>query len=190
MYAREEVARKKVVIAVAWDTRWMKIRKAEPEDALHVARVHVRAWQAAYKGLLPEEYLAGLRVEDRAARYDFATRDATKPQTLVAVEGDAIVGFATTSPSRDEDLSDYGELGALYVEPERWGSGVGRELMAAARGQLAGQGFKDALLWVLVGNARAERFYGADGWRADGQRRMETVWGVTVDEVRYVRELG
>lgn len=165
----------------------MKIRKAVPEDALGVARVHVRAWQAAYKGLLPEEYLTALRAEDRAARYEFATKDAAMPQTLVAVEGDTIVGFATTSPSRDEDLSDFGELGALYVEPERWGCGVGRELMAAARGQLAEHGFKDALLWVLVGNARAELFYGADGWRADGMQRMQTVWGVTVDEVRYLR---
>ena len=179
--------RKKEAIADAWDTRGMKIRKAEPEDVLAVARVHVRAWQAAYKGLLPEEYLAALRAEDRAARYEFATADVTKPQTLVAAEGDAIVGFATTSPSRDGDLGDFGELGALYVEPEWGGCGVGRELMAAARGQLADQGFKDALLWVLVGNARAERFYRADGWRADGMRRMQTVWGVTVDEVRFVR---
>lgn len=155
-----------------------------------MARVHVRAWQAAYKALLPTEYLAGLRTEDRAPRYDFATADVTKPQTLVAVEGDAIVGFATTSPSRDGDLGYFGELGALYVDPERWGCGVGRELMSAARAQLAERGFKDALLWVLVGNARAERFYRTDGWRADGMRRMQTVWGVTVDEVRWVRPLG
>lgn len=158
----------------------MQIRKAEPEDALEVARVHVRAWQAAYRGLLPEEYLAGLRAEDRAARYDFATTDVKKPQTLVALESGTIVGFATTSPSRDEDLSESGELGALYVDPERWGCGVGRRLMEAAREQLAGQGFTDALLWVLVGNERAERFYRVDGWKADGQRRLQTVWAVTV----------
>ncbi|HEU5351488.1 MAG TPA: GNAT family N-acetyltransferase [Terracidiphilus sp.] len=168
----------------------MLTRRAEPRDAMAVARVHVRAWQAAYRGLLPEEYLAGLRAEDRAARYEFATTDAAKPWTLAAVEGDAIVGFATTSPSRDADRTDYGEVGALYVDPERWGCGVGRVLMAAAREQLAGQGFRNALLWVLVGNARAERFYRADGWQADGQRRTIEVWNVTVDELRYVRALG
>lgn len=174
----------------SWDTRQMQIRRAEPEDALHVARVHVRSWQAAYRGLLPEEYLAKLRAEDRAARYDFATADPAKPKTLVALDGDAIVGFATTSPSRDTDLSGHGEVCALYVDPEQWVRGVGKQLVAAARGGLAEQGFRQALLWVMAGNERAERFYGADGWLPDGLRRSEHVWGVTVNEVRYVRGLG
>ena len=49
----------------------MEIRPAEPEDALAVARVHVRTWQAAYRSLLPDHYLDQLRAEDRAARYQF-----------------------------------------------------------------------------------------------------------------------
>ncbi len=53
----------------------MLLRPAEPADAMAVARVHVRSWQAAYRGLLPDAYLDGLRPEDRAARYDFATED-------------------------------------------------------------------------------------------------------------------
>ena len=32
----------------------MILRPAEPEDAMPVARVHVRAWQVAYRGLMPE----------------------------------------------------------------------------------------------------------------------------------------
>ena len=48
---------------------------------------------------------------------------------------------------------------------------------------------EDALLWILTGNTRAEHFYQMDGWRSDGVRRSETVWGVTVDELRYVRRL-
>jgi len=35
----------------------MLLRPAEPDDALAVARVHVRAWQAAYRTLLPDDYL-------------------------------------------------------------------------------------------------------------------------------------
>ena len=42
----------------------MNLRPAVPDDAMAVARVHVRAWQAAYHGLMPEDYLAGLRPED------------------------------------------------------------------------------------------------------------------------------
>ncbi|MDQ2754638.1 MAG: GNAT family N-acetyltransferase, partial [Actinomycetota bacterium] len=69
------------------------------------------------------------------------------------------------------------------------GSGVGRLLMSTARDQLAGCGHRRALLWVLVGNERAERFYRTDGWTSDGSRRLEDVHGITVDEIRYRRDL-
>lgn len=167
----------------------MLIRRADPQDAMEVARVHVGSWQAAYRGLLPQSYLDQLRPEDRAARYDFANADPRAPQTLVSVDGQAIVGFATFMPSRDADKPDFGELCALYVAPEQWGRGVGAALSAAAREALAKRGFRNALLWVMAGNERAERFYRRDGWTADGMQRTDTVWDVTVSELRYLREL-
>lgn len=167
----------------------MILRRAVPDDALAVARVHVRAWQAAYRGLMPDDYLDGLRPEDRAQRYDFATTDAARPRTLVAVEADEILGFATISPSRDEDVRGHGELCALYVEPTVWGRGIGRSLAAAARSELSRQGFTKAVLWVVAGNARAEQFYRADGWIPDGLHRVRQIWSVTVDTLRYSRAL-
>ena len=44
----------------------MILRPAEPEDAMAVARVHVRSWQMGYKDLLPQDYLASLQPEERA----------------------------------------------------------------------------------------------------------------------------
>jgi hypothetical protein len=38
-------------------------------------------------------------------------------------------------------------------------------------------------------DATAERFYRADGWAPDGQRRTESVWGAVADELRYRRAL-
>jgi GNAT superfamily N-acetyltransferase len=167
----------------------MRIRLAEPEDAIAVARVHVRSWQAAYRTLVPDEYLDQLRPEDRAQRYDFATRDPLKPRTIVAVAEGLILGFATTAPSREQDLPDHGELAALYVDPDHWGHGIGLALVSAARARLFEHGFRKALLWVLAGNIRAERFYQIDGWAPDGVRRTNPAWGITVDEIRYQRPL-
>jgi GNAT superfamily N-acetyltransferase len=167
----------------------MLLRAAESADAMPVARVHVRSWQSAYRGLLPGEYLDQLRPEDRAARYDFETRDPMKPQTIVAIEEGEIRGFATTAPSRDADLAGYGELFALYVDPDYWGRGIGVALVSAARDRLAALGFENALLWVLMGNVRADRFYRNDQWAPDGLERTDTVWGLTVKEVRYRRRL-
>jgi GNAT superfamily N-acetyltransferase len=167
----------------------MLLRPAEPADALAVARVHVRSWQAGYRTLLPDEYLNRLRPEDRAPRYTFGSTDLSQPATIVAAEGEAIHGFATTAPACDPDAADCGELCALYVDPDWWGRGVGAALVAAARARLLGLGFRDAIAWVLAGNARAERFYTIDRWVSDGAHRTQPVWGVTVDEIRYRRAL-
>jgi len=167
----------------------MFLRAAEPDDAMAVARVHVRSWQAAYRTLLPDVYLDQLRPEERAQSYDFANTDSRKPRTIVALDGSLICGFVTAAPSRNQELADYGELCALYVDPEYWGRGYGVALVSAARGHLSSLGFQNVSLWLLAGNARAARFYAIDGWISDGCRRTESIWGVTVDEIRYRRGL-
>jgi GNAT superfamily N-acetyltransferase len=165
------------------------LRGAEPADAMAVARVHVRSWQAAYRGLLSDEYLDGLRPEDRATSYTFGRLGHDHPTTIVSVEHETICGFATIGPSRDAGTEGIGALHALYVDPDCWDTGIGRTLVHEARQRLAGQGFEEAALWVLAGNERAERFYRKDGWAADGARRSDEVWSVAIDEVRYRRTL-
>jgi ribosomal protein S18 acetylase RimI-like enzyme len=166
----------------------LTLRDARPEDAAEVARVHVRSWQVAYRGLLADEYLDGLRAEDRAGRYTFHLVGRDQPATTVALEGDELCGFATTGPARGA-AETVGEVYAINVDPTAWGRGVGRALMADARSRLSGLGFTKGLLWVLTGNDRAERFYRADGWLPDGQRREEDVWGIRVSEIGYRRRL-
>src|SRR5579862_883411 len=115
----------------------MQIRSAVPGDELAVARVHVRGWQVGYRGLLPDAYLSSLRAEDRVARYTFSSPDPDKPHTLIVVDGEAVLGFVTVGLPSSDDAAGAGELLALYVEPDRWGRGVGRALIAAARARLA-----------------------------------------------------
>jgi GNAT superfamily N-acetyltransferase len=156
----------------------MELRLAVPTDALAVAQIHVRAWQAGYRGLLPDGYLDGLRAEDRAARYTFGSADG--PRTTVAITGGAIIGFATIYQA---------ELTALHVDPDAWRQGVGSALIARARADLAAAGITQAHLWLLAGNTRAQQFYERDGWTTDGTRRIDTVWRVEVDELEYRRRL-
>jgi GNAT superfamily N-acetyltransferase len=167
----------------------MELRRAETEDAMAVARVHVRSWQAAYRKLMPDDFLDQLRPEDRAKKYDFGNPDPLWPQTIVATESGVIRGFATTSPAQDSNTSDFGELCALYVDPEHWGRGMGVALVSAARARLFDLGFRNAILWVLVGNLRAERFYRRDQWTPDGGHRTEEKWGLKLNDIRYRRSL-
>ena len=167
----------------------MEIRRAVPGDENAVAEVHVRSWQAAYRGLLPDPYLDALRPADRAARYSFSAEGPAVPVTIVAVDGKTVVGFATVGPCRDAGLESAGELYALYVHPDWWARGVGRRLIGEGRLQLVQRGSSEAILWVLAGNERAQRFYRLDGWRGTDETRREDVHGITVEEVQYRREL-
>jgi GNAT superfamily N-acetyltransferase len=165
------------------------IREAAQGDELDVARVHVRSWQIGYQNLLSKEYLDRLKPEDRACRYQFGSNDLRSPKTLVAVERDAICGFATIVTRNGPGEMTEGELAALYVDPDWWNRGVGAALLLAARDALFRRGVRRADLWVLAGNERAERFYRIDGWMPDGLRRTISVWGVDADEVHYCRQL-
>jgi GNAT superfamily N-acetyltransferase len=156
----------------------MQLRPAAPGDELAVARVHIRSWQVGYRGLLPDGFLDGLDVADRARRYTFANPDG--PQTTLALRDGAVVGFASI-------LEDT--LAALYVDPDAWRSGIGRTLIAHARDALAARGVTLARLWLLAGNERGRQFYEHDGWTATGARRSEVVWGIAVDDLEYQRAL-
>jgi GNAT superfamily N-acetyltransferase len=155
----------------------VQLRKARVGDEQVVADVHVRSWQVGYRGLVADDYLDNLRSEDRADRYAF---DVDDPLTIVAIT-DRIRGFATISPGA-------GELRALYVDPEAWGSGLGRALIVEAERRLA-RHHTTARLWVLTGNARARRFYDMAGWRPNGTARHDRVWGAALDEVGYSKAL-
>jgi GNAT superfamily N-acetyltransferase len=169
------------------DTATMtEVRAAVPGDSYDVARVHVRSWQSAYRGLLAQEYLDNLTPEVLAGRYSFGRVGLAVPSTQVAVDGSTICGLATTGLCRDVDLSNVGELMAIYVDPAYLGTGVGRMLMTAARERLR-QIVTEASLWVLDGNVRARRFYERDGWSCDGTHRTSSYGDVPVQEVRYRR---
>ncbi|WP_253851725.1 GNAT family N-acetyltransferase [Mycobacterium sp. 1423905.2] len=163
----------------------MHVRPAVAEDAPAVAAVHVRSWQWAYRGLIAQDYLDNLSPATWASRYTFGRVGVRLPSTLVAVDGSAICGLATTGLS--DDLPNSGELMALYVDPAYLGRGVGRSLMIAARRRLRALGVAGASLWVLAGNDRARRFYERDGWAFDGTRRTGNYGDSPAEELRYQR---
>ena len=171
------------------------VRPARPTDAASIARVHIRTWQVGYRGQLPDPFLDGLTA-DLERRTSFwshwiATEAAARGQTvLVAEDGDEIAGFASFGPSEPASADPtVGELYTIYVDPDRWGGGYGRALIAAAMRRLRGAGFPEAVLWVLETNARARRFYEIAGWSADGGTKTERRGEVELREVRYRRAL-
>lgn len=170
----------------------MEVRAADVDDAEQIAEMHVRSWQAGYRGLLPQDYLDGLDPASRVPARRRVLQDADLPRsgTLVAADDGLVVGFAHIGRSRDEAADDsVGEVFAIYLAPGAWGKGHGRALMAAALAQLALAGYQQATLWVLDSNARARRFYEAAGFRPDGAVKDDESRGFRLTEVRYRRAL-
>lgn len=165
-----------------------EVRRATPEDAAAIARVHVASWRVTYASL-GEEFLASLDVNERIALWTRVLAEG-ESQTFVAEADEAIVAFVNLRPSRDEGADpSTGEVVAIYAAPEAWGTGAGRALMAAALDELRQLGFADAVLWVLDTNDRARRFYERAGWAADGAEKDEIWRGAPIHELRYTRRI-
>jgi len=165
------------------------IRTPVAADAAALGRVHVRAWQAAYRGgLMPDEYLDSLSADERASIWaGILARPLPATGTrFVAERPDGkVAGFIVVGSAPGEHTDDTGELFAINVDPDHWRTGIGDVLHDAGIAAMVESGFGRAILWVHPGNSRARRFYEARGWMSDGATRSEEVLGVDVDEVRY-----
>jgi RimJ/RimL family protein N-acetyltransferase len=165
------------------------IRRSVSGDAEAIGRIVVRAWQAAYRSIMPDDYLDALRPAERAAFWQRQIDSTGGESIFVAVANGEVVGFAAFGRCQDEGASeDDGQLYAINLDPDHWGKGLGRALLRAATDELAARGFKRLVLWVVPENARARKLYESEGWTTEGVIREEEVFGVTVAEIRYQRK--
>jgi ribosomal protein S18 acetylase RimI-like enzyme len=172
----------------------VEIRELTDADIEPVAALNVRSWRVGYAGIVPAEVLDALD----PARFAARRRRTSVPagaRTVVADDAGTVVGFAAFGPSRvqqkhDEYDRSAGEVYAIYVDPDRWGSGVGRLLMTAAIEGLTAD-YPEMRLWVLEENHRARRFYERAGMVPDGARELYTPPGgdAGLPEIRYSRRL-
>lgn len=170
----------------------MRIREPIPADAADLGRIHVEAWQVAYRGMMPDDYLDGLSVDDRVTMWQASLERPLRERRARFVaddQDDRTVGFILTGPADGEDDSGVGEVYVLNVDPGAWGRGAGRALIAAGVDTLAAHGFEDLILWVHPDNLRARQFYERAGWACEGTTRIQEVHGIEVPEVRYRRSV-
>jgi len=155
-----------------------------------VAALHIRAWQVAYRGQIPDAYLASLgtlrRQRSEMWRRWIEGMSSLADGVLVAQVSEDVRGFCAYGPSRDDAVDGtVGEIDSIYVDPDHWGRGAGRALLRKATELLAVAGFREATLWVLDTNDRARHFYDAAGWRPDGGAKGKERGGAQLRELRY-----
>jgi len=155
------------------------IESAGQQDVPALARVFVRCWRDAYRGVVADEIVDALDAAEEERRWSGLVDEH---RVLVEREKGVAVGMVRFGADEDEPLR--GHVFSLYVDPRASGAGVGRALLARAVEELAAEGFASATLWVFAANERALRFYRAAGWRETGHTRVEAEWQALELELR------
>lgn len=120
------------------------IRGARPADAEALSALALRS--KAHWGY-PAEFLDACRDELAVAPESLVAHPA-----FVAEEAGRAIGFCTLAPLSRSRI----EIGHLFVEPERIGSGCGRRLLARALGRARADGYQTV---VVQSDPHAEDFY-------------------------------
>jgi GNAT superfamily N-acetyltransferase len=175
----------------------VSVRVGWADDAAGIAAVQVRAWREGYAGLLPPDVLEAMTVEDFAHAWSAslsAPKDA-RNRVLVALERNALRGFAVTGPATDPDLDPVveGEVAELTVDPEHRRNGHGSRLLQACADTLRADRFTAAVAWLNAADDVRRRFLVEAGWAPDGAARELDLRGdgvVTVKQVRLATDLG
>lgn len=145
----------------------LEIRAATFEDLGDVAALHVKVWQQAYIGQVPQPYLDSLDVTARKKKWEalFQGETAEDNNLYLAIQNGTPVGFVSFGRSRDDVTQ--GEIYAIYVLEEAWGSGAGYALFKKTTQTLQEAGYQTAHLWVLDTNEKAIQSYKKWGGVAD-----------------------
>ncbi len=173
------------------------VRRAGLDDVPRMARINVDTWRAAYAGIVPTAYLDGLDVHDFENRWrERLTTDRPGISSWVADVDGRVAAYAIVGPYRPqqdadpaEDVTGWGEVYALYTDPQLQGRGAGGAVHDVALDWLREHGSRRVALWVLRDNESSRRWYAAHGWRADGTTSRWDDAGTPLEELRLVREL-
>lgn len=91
-----------------------------------------------------------------------------------------IVGYVGGGPATAETAN----LGAIYVDPDRWGAGIGSALLRAFERRWLDRGRTRLRIRVLAANDVAIPFYRAKGFEVV-ERHEETLFGEPVEELVF-----
>lgn len=166
------------------------VRSATMADAGRIGAVNVAAWRERLPGILPSEVLDALSADDLGMVWASGILNPPTPQhlLLVAVEGDAVLGYAAVGPSADPDADDQtAELIALEVDPAHQRGGHGSRLIAAVADVCRDAGMTTVSVWCPVADGVRRGFLQSAGWGPDSARRDLQMGAEDDDVIREVR---
>ena len=161
------------------------IRCPTVDDTAAIARVCAQSRRSTYKGIVQNDYLDSIDVEDWAERQ--RRNMAEYPNGLISHVAEVqseVVGWAAGGPNDNTALTYSGELYAIYLLPEYQRRGIGFKLTMATAEWLIESGMSSMIVWVLAENWPARHFYQAFGG-SYVQEGQFNIGGASLREVSY-----
>ena len=139
------------------------VRPAILDDAEGIAKVHVKGWQEAYVGQLPQHVLDRQSVPARMRMWSGLLQEPPATRwTFVAIDPAAgVVGFVGGVRAKPTAYGPAFKVPVLYVLQSHLRRGLGRKLMHALGEAMARHGAGEVALWSLASNKAARAFYEA-----------------------------
>lgn len=133
------------------------IRKANLEDLKEVAEIAVSGWKNTYKGIIDEEYLNNMSVEET---YQKIKEGYQENNYIVAELNKEIVGFCryTLNYSKSDENAN-GEIIALYVKTELKYNGIGTKMFCHVMNDFKKNGNHRVVIGCLKENYPSRKFY-------------------------------
>ncbi len=158
----------------------LSIRRVTVADCADIIALQSASWRAAYRGILPDEYMGEALESEMRQRWqgNFA-RDPNPEFVLAALRDGALAGLIAIWRQDGAGFIDN-----LHVRPDLRGQRIGHALMAEAGRRLHAAGIGMAWLTVFTLNAPAVRFYDSMGGTPT-ERIMEMHHGKALEVIRY-----
>ena len=160
----------------------MIIRNAEKEDVRQIAEILVEDWQKAYRGIMDDEFLDSMSVDQRC---EIEGRRYQK--YIVAADGSEILGYAWLEASEEEPADC--EVIALYVRYSERNKGIGKLLIRHAFNYFRENGKKKMIVWCLKENAESRKFYEKVGGK-EFRTGSHNWGGKDYEMISYLYDLG
>ena len=134
----------------------MNIREANAEDIEPIASLYVMNWKKTYVGLLPDNFLNGLTVNEGIKKWqEYLNKE--KHRIFVAYENEKILGFSACK--EDEELKNCLYLDSLHVSETSRGKGVGTKLINTVGSYAYIKGYEHMSNCIVKGTDNAKRIY-------------------------------
>lgn len=157
--------------------------RANTDFAEDMGYIHAKSWQEAYRGIVPDHFLAAFTPEKRTEVFREAL--ASRPEEYYLFRADDRPAGMAILHNEENAADTEGEIYAIYFHPDFWGTDATHKAFQFCIGRLKELGYTKISIWVLEDNMRARKFYEKYGFAFDGAKEQIDL-GKPLTVIRYI----